>query len=107
MQYTNIGTVEDITVQIGCGLSYTIKQWIDPVIDERVPGLNSLLDDLSTNYKRINNDSCITNNYYITRKAITQYTKAIFLITTNTITLPMYIGIKTYTNNILLNYQMK
>ena len=66
LQYQNISTVEDITVQIGGGLSYTVKQWIDPVTDERVPGLSSLLDYLNTTYRRIYDDSCITNNYYIT-----------------------------------------
>ena len=86
---------------IGGGLSYTVKQWIDPVTDEQVAGLSSLLDYLNTNYRRIYDDSCITNNYYITT-TITPYTEAILLTTTNTITLPRYIGIKTYTHKILL-----
>ena len=68
LQYQNISTVEDITVPIGGGLSYTIKQWIEPVTDEQVAGLSSLLDYLNTNYRRIDDDSCITNNYYITKK---------------------------------------
>ena len=67
LQYKNISTVEDITVPIGGGLSYTIKQWIEPVTDEQVAGLSSLLDYLNTNYRRIDDDSCITNNYYITK----------------------------------------
>ena len=71
LQYKHISTVEDVTVPIGGGLSYTVKQWIDPVTDEQVAGLSSLLDYLNTNYIRIDDDSCITNNYYITKKIIT------------------------------------
>ena len=68
LKYKNISTVVDVTVPIGGGLSYTVKQWVEPVTDNRVPGLSSLLDYLNTNYRRIDDDSIITNNYYITKK---------------------------------------
>ena len=64
----------DVTVPIGGGLSYTVKQWVEPVTDNRVPGLSSLLDYLNTNYRRIDDDSCINNNYYITKNTISLYT---------------------------------
>ena len=64
----NISTVEDVTVPIGGGLSYTVKQWVGDISDEKVAGLSSLFDYLNTNYRRIDDDSIITNNYYITKK---------------------------------------
>ena len=67
LKYKNISTVEDVTVPIGGGLSYTVKQWVEPVTDSRVPGLSSLLDYLHTNFRRIDDDS-ISNNNYITKK---------------------------------------
>ena len=44
LTYKNISTVKDVTVPIGGGLSYTVKQWVELVTDSRVPGLSSLLD---------------------------------------------------------------
>ena len=67
-KYKNISTVEDVIVPIGGGLSYTVKQRVEPVTDSRVPGLSSLLDYLNTNYRRIDDDSVINNNYSITNK---------------------------------------
>ena len=101
LTYKNISTVVDVTVPIGGGLSYTVKQWVEPVTDNRVPGLSSLLDYLNTNYRRIDDDSIITNNDYITKNTITPYTKAIHTTTTNTITSHKQTHTNTYTNTTL------
>ena len=68
VQFNNISTVIDVQIPIGGGLTYTLKQWVSPISDERVPGLASLIDYLETNYRRINDDSVINNNYNITKR---------------------------------------
>ena len=67
IQFNNISTVIDVEVPIGGGLTYTLKQWVLPISDERIPGLASLIDYLETKYRRINDDSVINNNYNITK----------------------------------------
>ena len=66
VQFNNISTVIDVQVPIGGGLTYTLKQWVSPISDERVPGLASLIDYLETTYRGINDDSIINNYYNIT-----------------------------------------
>ena len=39
--------VEDVTVPIGGGLSYTAKQWVGDISDDQVAGLSSLLGYLT------------------------------------------------------------
>ena len=68
LQYSNISSVIDVNVPIGGGHSYTLKEWVAPIDDTRVPGLASLSDYLNTNYRRINDDSIINNYVYTTHK---------------------------------------
>ena len=74
VQFNHISTVIDVQVPIGGGLTYTLKQWVSPISDKRVPGLASLIDYLETNYRRIDDDS-IVNNYYNITKIINNITK--------------------------------
>ena len=68
LQYSNISSVIDVNVPIGGGHSYTLKEWVAPIDDTRVPGLASLIAYLNTNYRRINDDSIINNYFYTTHK---------------------------------------
>eukprot|EP00969_Alexandrium_andersonii_P315873 13956405-Alexandrium_andersonii.AAC.1 len=67
LQCKNIRVVEYITVPIGGGLSYAIKQRIAPATDAQVPGLSSLLGCLNSDYRRMDDDSCLNNNCCITK----------------------------------------
>ena len=68
VQFNNISTVIDVVYPLGGGLTYTVKEWIDPINDTRVPGLQSLISYLDTNFRRIDDDSIINNTFNITRK---------------------------------------
>ena len=74
VQFNNISTVIDVTYPLGGGLTYTVKEWIQPISDTRVPGLQSLISYLDTNFRRIDDDSIIHNYYNIT-KLINNITK--------------------------------
>ena len=74
VQFNSISTVIDVTYPLGGGLTYTVKEWNQPISDTRVPGLQSLISYLDTNFRRIYDDSII-NNYYNITKIINNITK--------------------------------
>ena len=63
-----IVTVIDVVYPLGGGLTYTVKEWIQPISETRLPGLASLISYLDTNFRRIDDDSIINNTFNITRK---------------------------------------
>ena len=73
VMYKNISSVEDVQVPIGGGQYYTIKAWVGTTDDLHVPGLESLIEYLQTNYRAIDDDS-ILNNYYTVNKTYQQNT---------------------------------
>lgn len=68
LKYNNISTVQDREIPIGGGLSYSIKEWSNPISNNQVPGLQALIEYLESNFRKNTDDSIITNNYYITKK---------------------------------------
>ena len=41
--FNNISTIIDVNYPLGGGLTYTVKEWIPPISDTRVPGLQSVI----------------------------------------------------------------
>ena len=65
LSYSNISAVVDVQIPIGGGIFYTLKEWVGDITDTKVPGLQSLIEYLQFNYRRIDDDSIINNNYTI------------------------------------------
>jgi len=63
----NIATVQDVSIPLGGGLFFTQKEFIGDINNDRVPGLEALLDYLNANYYD-RNDPAINNNYYTIHK---------------------------------------
>ena len=67
LSYENISIIRDRIVEIGGGLSYTLKEFVGDITDTQVAGLKSILEYLDSNYRKIDDESII-NNYYTFHK---------------------------------------